>query len=389
MRDEKVGSERAAPASTPAAQRKRAIMGKPEVGHRVTTKLRIKAGVRIRDAGEIIRIEDGGYCVVRWDSDGESTSVLMMSLGPVSTPGEAAQTELSQCCNANLWLYTADLSLYYVCSKCHRFIPHKEAALPQTCPSCGHGPHEPGACLNMASDSDCACTFPAEATAEVEAPLMDCPMCEGCGKVEKTDPEIDILLRTRNTSRDPANLLADNLEHAGFQNVVADGPLVTFYFHNQQYQVRCVAAPPAKPAPEPSYCPTCNVFCVLPNHCDNCGGRLVVAPAPEGPPPERVWLHTTELSLYDTHKCDCGEAVEYARVSPSATGDWSDGSPSDAEQEAREIIQHISDASLELAFTRHDLTSDEVVVDDNADVKTRVQAVEQFCEEVKQGELYT
>lgn len=29
---------------------------------------------------------------------------------------------------------------------------------------------------------------------------------------------------------------------------------------------------------ERTYCPSCNVFCVLPNHCDNCGGDLVIAP---------------------------------------------------------------------------------------------------------------
>lgn len=29
----------------------------------------------------------------------------------------------------------------------------------QRCPECRHMPHPPGECLNMASDSDCACTF--------------------------------------------------------------------------------------------------------------------------------------------------------------------------------------------------------------------------------------
>src|ERR1044071_492333 len=30
----------------------------------------------------------------------------------------------------------------------------------RTCPVCGHSSHKSGECLNMASDNDCACTFP-------------------------------------------------------------------------------------------------------------------------------------------------------------------------------------------------------------------------------------
>jgi hypothetical protein len=55
-----------------------------------------------------------------------------------------------------------------------------------------------------------------------------------------------------------------------------------------------------------------------------------------------------------------------------------------AERRAREIIKRISDAALEMAFMRHSLTSDEVDVDEDADIKTRVQAVEAFCEEVRE-----
>src|ERR1043165_8912962 len=54
---------------------------------------------------------------------------------------------------------------------------------------------------------------------------------------------------------------------------------------------------------------------------------------------------------------------------------------------AEEIIKHISDAALELAFVRHELTSDEVDCDDDADVKTRVAAVEEFMERVKEDTL--
>lgn len=57
---------------------------KPHVGARVSTKRRVIAGVEHSDTGTITRLEDGGYCVVRWDSDGESTSVLMMSLRPLA-----------------------------------------------------------------------------------------------------------------------------------------------------------------------------------------------------------------------------------------------------------------------------------------------------------------
>jgi len=48
---------------------------------------------------------------------------------------------------------------------------------------------------------------------------------------------------TRELERDPFNVLADNLEYAGFQNVVADGEQVTFYFHDQRYEVRSLRRP--------------------------------------------------------------------------------------------------------------------------------------------------
>jgi hypothetical protein len=57
------------------------------------------------------------------------------------------------------------------------------------------------------------------------------------------------------------------------------------------------------------------------------------------------------------------------------------------EQQAREIIKRISDAALELAFVRHDLTSDEINVDEDADVKARVAANEEFCERLKEDTL--
>lgn len=53
--------------------------------------------------------------------------------------------------------------------------------------------------------------------------------------------------------RDPFNAIADNLEYAGFQNVTADGPRVTFYFHDQQYEVRA-ASTPAEAQPRCFYC---------------------------------------------------------------------------------------------------------------------------------------
>lgn len=56
-------------------------------------------------------------------------------------------------------------------------------------------------------------------------------------------------------------------------------------------------------------------------------------------------------------------------------------------EKTREIIKHISDAALELAFVRHGLTSDEVDVDDDADVKTRVTANEAFLEDLKRDTL--
>lgn len=67
---------------------------KPHVGARVSTRHRVIAGAAHNDTGTITRLEDGGYCVVRWDSDGESTSVLMMSLRPLSPDDELARVQM-------------------------------------------------------------------------------------------------------------------------------------------------------------------------------------------------------------------------------------------------------------------------------------------------------
>lgn len=66
-------------------------MNKPQVGDRVTTKCRTIAGVEHGDRGIIKRLSDGGYCVVKWDSDGESTEVLTMSLRPEGTDERAKE----------------------------------------------------------------------------------------------------------------------------------------------------------------------------------------------------------------------------------------------------------------------------------------------------------
>ena len=44
-----------------------------------------------------------------------------------------------------------------------------------------------------------------------------------------------------------------------------------------------------RPAPETSYCPTCRAFSVMPNHCDNCGGKLVYRMPDEGVPDFSDW----------------------------------------------------------------------------------------------------
>lgn len=62
---------------------------KPHVGARVSTNRRVIAGVKHSDTGTITRLEDGGYCVVKWDSDGEELSALMMSLRPLNEDSHA------------------------------------------------------------------------------------------------------------------------------------------------------------------------------------------------------------------------------------------------------------------------------------------------------------
>lgn len=98
-----------------------------------------------------------------------------------------------------VWVLGRGMTGIAICG--HRCVLGEAA---QTCPGCGHdkkhfrvnddpraiasGELEPQ-CWHEDEDGFCGhrCTFPAEATAEVEAPLIDCPMCEGCGKVEKHD----------------------------------------------------------------------------------------------------------------------------------------------------------------------------------------------------------
>lgn len=121
-------------------------------------------------------------------------------------------------------------------------------------------------------------------------------------------PRESVLLKPK-AERDPFNVLADNLEYAGFQNVTADGPRVTFYFHDQQYEVRA-ASPPADAEPLREPAPPCSE-CGKPMsydkgspatrhepeqrecwHCDDCGISTEVkynAVARAGVSREVVW----------------------------------------------------------------------------------------------------
>jgi hypothetical protein len=57
------------------------------------------------------------------------------------------------------------------------------------------------------------------------------------------------------------------------------------------------------------------------------------------------------------------------------------------EQQAREIIKRISDAALDLAFVRHDLTGDTFDSSDYPDVKTEIAAREAWWEGIKEDTL--
>jgi hypothetical protein len=62
----------------------------------------------------------------------------------------------------------------------------------------------------------------------------------------------------------------------------------------------------------------------------------------------------------------------------------------ETEAKAREIVRRISTSALELAFTRHDLTSDEFDETNYPDVggaRQHEQAFEQFIEEIKEDVL--
>lgn len=57
------------------------------------------------------------------------------------------------------------------------------------------------------------------------------------------------------------------------------------------------------------------------------------------------------------------------------------------EEKAREIIKRISDAAIELAFVRHDLTSAEFDEESYPEATDGVEAVKAFVEEIKQDTL--
>lgn len=57
------------------------------------------------------------------------------------------------------------------------------------------------------------------------------------------------------------------------------------------------------------------------------------------------------------------------------------------EQLAREIIKKVSDAAIELAFTRHELTTTEYEAEEYADVDDGVEAFKSLVEEVKADTL--
>lgn len=61
--------------------------------------------------------------------------------------------------------------------------------------------------------------------------------------------------------------------------------------------------------------------------------------------------------------------------------------PATAAVEAREIVRRISNAALELAFVRHDLTSDEFDASDHESIKAEVQARKAWWETIKEDVL--
>lgn len=57
------------------------------------------------------------------------------------------------------------------------------------------------------------------------------------------------------------------------------------------------------------------------------------------------------------------------------------------EQKAREIVKHIADAAIKLAFVRHDLTSDEYDEPEDTDAAARAAAFQAFVDEIKDDTL--
>lgn len=67
--------------------------------------------------------------------------------------------------------------------------------------------------------------------------VLHADRCSACGE----SPEIHLSTGSienaaQATPNEMANLLADDLDFAGFQNIVVGGPAVDFYYHGRQYQ---------------------------------------------------------------------------------------------------------------------------------------------------------
>lgn len=82
----------------------------------------------------------------------------------------------TRCTRHTLWIKNDDWDAASAAS----FEPEPEPDDVERCPGCGHQPHPPGGCLNMASDNDCDC--------KVGEKLEACPDCETSGRYGCLNP---------------------------------------------------------------------------------------------------------------------------------------------------------------------------------------------------------
>lgn len=104
--------------------------------------------------------------------------------------------------------------------------------------------------------------------------------------------------------------------------------------YTRELEEKLFAAAPsdtAAPKDDKSWCPRCKVFCILPYHCDNCGGNLEVPPQPKP---------GIEIRVEEAAK------AVYRKYGANLAAFWRDAFAAEARRHGRaEVEQHATDGN--------------------------------------------